>query len=160
MIEAVILGGGNRGDMVAQLDRAEQLIAQRAGSITARSDYYTTEPWGFECSDNFTNRAYVVSTALSAMELMEVLLEIEIELGRDRTAEYRSKVLGGQEYASRAIDLDILLYGQHLVVTPHLQIPHPSLLRRDFAMVPMCQVLNLDMDEGVELVRNIITNEI
>jgi 2-amino-4-hydroxy-6-hydroxymethyldihydropteridine diphosphokinase len=159
MIEAVILGGGNCGDTRAILDRAEQLMAQRAGEVISRSEWHTTEPWGFECSDSFTNRAYTLRTALSAEELIEVLLSIEAELGRNRRLEYHTKVLGGQEYAARVIDLDILLFGREVVVTPHLQIPHPLLLKRDFALAPMCQAMGITVEEGVELVKNIILND-
>ena len=81
-------------------------------------------------------------------------------MGRDRKAEYCAKVLNRQSYADRMIDLDILLYGEAVVVTPHLQIPHPRLLERDFAMLPMCDALGISSDKGAELVRKIIEDEI
>lgn len=160
MTDVVILGGGNIGDVKSRLDMAETLIAERIGEVISRSEWYTTEPWGFESSADFTNRAWLVSTALEATEVLERLLEIEIELGRNRKAEYCAKVLGRQSYADRMVDLDILLYGQRVVVTPHLQVPHPRLLERDFAMIPMCDVLGIDSDQGVELVRKIVEDEI
>jgi 2-amino-4-hydroxy-6-hydroxymethyldihydropteridine diphosphokinase len=97
---------------------------------------------------------------MAATEVLEILLDIEAELGRNRTEEYRHKVLGHQSYANRAIDLDILLYGNEVVVTPHLQVPHPHLLERDFALVPMCQALGIEIAEGRELVIKIVKNEI
>ena len=160
MTDVVILGGGNIGDVKSRLDTAETLIAERIGEVISRSEWYTTEPWGFESSADFTNRAWLVSTALEATEVLEHLLTIEVELGRNRKAEYCAKVLGHQSYADRMVDLDILLYGQRVVVTPHLQVPHPRLLERDFAMIPMCDVLGIDSDQGVELVRKIVENEI
>ena len=159
-MQCVILGGGNIGDAQSRLLRAEELIGQRIGCITSRSEWHTTEPWGFESSDNFTNVAWVVESALPATEILEELLAIEVELGRNRKAEYIAKVTGAQSYASRMIDLDILLYGNQVTVTPHLQVPHPRLLERDFAMVPMCQALGITVDEGRELVLKIVNNEI
>jgi 2-amino-4-hydroxy-6-hydroxymethyldihydropteridine diphosphokinase len=158
--DVVILGGGNVGDVVARLDSAEMLISERIGAVVARSDWHTTEPWGFESERSFTNRAYVVRTEMAATEVLEILLDIEAELGRNRTEEYRHKVLCRQSYANRAIDLDILLYGNEVVVTPHLQVPHPHLLERDFALVPMCQALGIEIAEGRELVIKIVKNEI
>ena len=160
MTDVVILGGGNIGDVKRRLDAAEILIAERIGEVISRSEWYTTEPWGFESSADFTNRAWMVSTALEATEVLERLLSIEVELGRNRKAEYCAKVLGHQSYADRMVDLDILLYGQRVVVTPHLQVPHPRLLERDFALVPMCQALGIEIAEGRELVIKIVKNEI
>ena len=159
-VDVVILGGGNMGDMEATLQRAEELIAQQIGAVSARSEVLKSEAWGFECSHPFSNRAWMATTELEPMEVMERLLAIEAQLGRDRKAEYREKVLGGQNYAARVIDLDILLYGQQVVVTPHLQIPHPMLLKRDFAIAPLCQVLGIDSDSCVELISNIVRDEI
>lgn len=159
-MEVVVLGGGNMGDVKQRLLCAESLIAERIGAVVSRSEWHTTEPWGFECSESFTNIAWVVATELLAEQVLESLLAIEQELGRDRRAEYRHKVLGGQSYASRAIDLDILLYGNSVIVTPHLQIPHPYLLQREFALLPMCQALGISREEGVERVRKIVEDEI
>lgn len=159
-MQCVILGGGNIGDAQLRLERAEELIAERIGVVTARSEWHKTEPWGFECSESFTNIAWVVETALSATEMLESLLQIEVELGRDRKAEYLAKVTGGQNYASRVIDLDILLYGDTVTVTPHLQVPHPKLLERDFAMVPMCQALGVTVKQGRERVMKIIEHNL
>lgn len=147
------------GDVEARLNEAQWLIERHIGVVVAHSSLHKTEPWGFECSQPFTNIAWLVSTDLEPMDVMENLLRIEEKLGRNRKAEYRAKVLGGQPYADRMIDLDILLYGQRVVVTPHLQIPHPLLLKRDFAMVPMCEALRIDLDRGVEMVRDIVANE-
>ena len=112
MVDVVILGGGNIGDVKGRLQAAETLITERVGSVVSRSEWYTTEPWGFESSSNFTNRAWMVETALEAAEVLEILLAIEVELGRNRKAEYRAKVLGHQSYADRVIDLDILQIGR------------------------------------------------
>ena len=160
MVDCVILGGGNIGDVQSRLCDAESLIAERIGEVVSRSKWYTTEAWGFESNDSFTNVAWVVRTDLAAAEVLEHLLEIEVLLGRNRRQEYCDKVLSRQSYANRLIDLDILLYGSEVVVSPHLQIPHPRLLERDFALVPMCDAMGIGVDEGKEFVINIVKNEI
>ena len=156
MKEVIVLGGGNIGRVTERLNRAEALMAERIGEVVCRSDFHTTEPWGFNCQQSFTNRAYVVKTDLTPTTVLERLLEIEAELGRDRKGEYIAKVMDNQCYACRMIDLDILLYGNDLVVTPHLQIPHPRLLVREFALVPMCQALGITVEEGIKRVKDII----
>lgn len=160
MVDCVILGGGNIGDAKSRLCRAEQAIAARIGAVVSRSEWYTTEAWGFESGSSFTNIAWVVRTALSATEVLEALLAIEVEMGRDRKREYLDKALSRQSYADRMIDLDILLYGDKVVVTPHLQVPHPRLLEREFALLPMCDALGIGAEEGREMVVNIVKNEI
>ena len=160
MVDCVILGGGNIGDTQQRLICAEQAIVARIGAVASRSEWYTTEAWGFESSSSFTNVAWVVRTELTASEVLETLLIIEAELGRDRKREYCDKVLSRQNYANRMIDLDILLYGSQVVVTPHLQVPHPRLLEREFAMAPMCDALGISTEEGREMVINIVKNEI
>lgn len=156
MIQTVILAGGNSSTTKDAIKKAEQEISARIGEVVSVSEWHTTEPWGFKCDNAFTNRAYVVNTELSATEVLETLLEIEVQTGRNRRAEYKEKVLRGENYASRVIDLDILLYGDTITVTPHLQIPHPKLLERDFALVPMCEALGLEISEARDYVRKII----
>lgn len=160
MRSVVVLGGGNVGDVTQTLDHAERLIAEQIGEIISRSTDHTTEAWGFESSSLFTNRAWVVQTTKEPMEVMDSLLDIEVQCGRDRKGEYRSKVLGGESYANRVVDLDILLYGSELVVTPHLQIPHPMLLERDFALQPMAEAMGISVEQAVELVTKIVKDEI
>ena len=71
MTDVVILGGGNIGDVKSRLDTAETLIAERIGEVISRSEWYTTEPWGFESSADLTKRARMVSTDLEATEVLE-----------------------------------------------------------------------------------------
>lgn len=156
MTQTVILAGGNLLESKSAIERAEKLISEGIGRIISASAWHTTEPWGFECDRAFTNRAYLVATHLSATEVLERLLEIEVSVGRNREAEYREKVLRGENYASRVIDLDILLYGDRVTVTPHLQVPHPRLMERDFALIPMCEVLGIESSQGRDYVKQII----
>ena len=160
MHRAIILAGGNIGDVAMRFEEAERLLVERGVAIVAKSQNYSTKAWGFESGSSFTNIAWVARTALSATEVLEALLAIEVEMGRDRKREYLDKALSRQSYADRMIDLDILLYGDKVVVTPHLQVPHPRLLEREFALLPMCDALGIGAEEGREMVVNIVKNEI
>ena len=134
---AVILGGGNAPDTAAALEAAGRLLGERVGEVTAHSELLCSKPWGFEAEADFVNRAFVVRTRLAAEALLDELQAIEALLGRDREAERREKLSTGQRYASRRIDLDILLYGRHRIDTPRLRVPHPRLLEREFAMAAL-----------------------
>ena len=102
--------------------------------LVERSSAYITEPWGFEADEWFLNELLVVETDLEPDDLMDRLLEIETELGRVRHPEIPG-------YQSRAIDLDILYYGDRVIDTEKVTIPHPLLHLREFALKPLCEVI-------------------
>lgn len=156
MVEAVILGGGNIGDVESRLKLAEKLIGERAGEVVAHSAFHSSKAWGFQSQNDFLNRAFVVRTTLTAEQLLDVLQGIEVELGRDREQEYREKMLSGEPYASRKIDLDILLYGDRLVTTERLHIPHPRIMQREFALEPLCEVTGLSREQMRERIEKIV----
>lgn len=143
MIEAIILGGGNIGDVEQRLTEAERLICERVGEVVARSSLHRSEAWGFHAENDFFNRAFVVRTALAPEELLDATQGIERELGRDREQEYSEKLMSGEPYASRKIDLDILLYGDEHISTERLQVPHPLIMQREFALLPLCEATGL-----------------
>lgn len=151
---AAILAGGNTHDVAERLDRAERLLAERVGRVVARSSVRESEAWGF-CAARFLNRAYIVETELEAEPLLDELQAIERELGRNREEELREKCATGERYASRPIDLDILLFGEQRIATERLTVPHALLLERDFALAPLGEALGLSRVEIVELVKDI-----
>ena len=122
--------GANLGDREATLREAVQRIA-RLGRIEAVSSTYETAPWGKADQPEFLNAALVLDTALAPRDLLDALLEIERGLGRDRSRE--------QRWGPRAIDLDILLYGD-VVSTGDPAIPHPRLHERAFALLPLAEI--------------------
>ncbi len=134
MTRCFILFGSNQGDKQALLERACTLINNRCGMLVERSSAYTTEPWGFEAEEWFLNELLVVETELRPDELMDRLLEIETELGRVRHPE---KV----GYCSRTVDLDILYYGDQIINTEKVTVPHPRLHLRKFALMPLCEII-------------------
>ena len=108
-------------------------INNRCGRVVKVSAPYESEPWGFETEEWFLNRVIVVETAMAPEDLLRQLLEIERELGRERHPEKEG-------YSSRTADLDILYYGDRIILTDVLTVPHPRLHRRRFALLPMCEV--------------------
>ena len=134
MEKGVVLFGSNMGDKEQIFLQACLLINNRCGHIMDLSAAYESEPWGFEADEWFLNRVIVLETELCPDSLLAELLDIEKELGRVRHPE----VAG---YCSRTADLDILYYGDRIVLTPTLTIPHPRLHLRRFALVPLCDVM-------------------
>ena len=131
--DVVILGGGTVGDVVARLDSAERLISERIGAVVARSDWHTTEPWGFETENLFLNQAIAIESALAPYDLLKELLAIEAELGRKR----KENQVG---YESRPIDLDIIYYDDIVNDDKDLTLPHPRLHHRRFVLTPLCEI--------------------
>src|ERR1700751_4775692 len=109
--------GANLGDPRAQIGRALALLRAETGvEVVAVSALRETDPVGYEDQPRFLNGAVELRTTLTARELLERLLEIERRLGRVRGE--------GPRFGPRAIDLDLLLYGDELVDEPGLQVPH------------------------------------
>lgn len=137
--EVLLLLGADQGDVRATFARAEAAIAARCGTVLARSRDHWTEPWGFAGPALFLNRALLVATALSPSRLMEALLAIEQGLGRVR---------GGTGYASRTLDIDILLWQDRRIDLPGVQVPHPRLHQRAFALAPAADLCPLAVPPG------------
>lgn len=133
MTRAVLITGGNLGDVASHLARARDCIAREMGRVVAESTVRTTEPWGFCAPEPFLNQVLVVETGLTPEELLSRALSIEADLGRVRTSE--------SGYASRTIDIDILFYGDRVIDTPSLTIPHPLIAQRAFVLDPLCEVM-------------------
>lgn len=130
--EAVLLLGGNLGDLPATFISAETLLNKRIGTVLASSRDHWTEPWGFTDERLFLNRALLVRSDLDPTALLEGVLGIERELGRVRDPAIR--------YSARTIDIDILLLGDRVIDLPHLQIPHPHMHERAFALAPAADI--------------------
>jgi 2-amino-4-hydroxy-6-hydroxymethyldihydropteridine diphosphokinase len=123
--------GTNLGDRENNLKFAVDKIGEYIGQIVHCSSIYETEPWGFESENQFLNMAVEVKTKLKPSGLLGRLLMIESLLGRLRE---------GKIYASRIIDLDILLYNDQIIETKALVIPHPRMHERKFVLAPLCEI--------------------
>ena len=109
MARAIILTGGNVGDVKTRLQNAQRLINQHAGPVMRCSHRYKSRAWGFDAEEEFSNQVLEVDTDLMPEQLLDALQAIERELGRDREAEQSLKQRTGARYTSRPIDIDILL---------------------------------------------------
>lgn len=116
------------------------MINDSVGAVMRCSHRYKSEAWGFSAPE-FTNQVLVADTDLSPEEVLEQVQRIEAALGRDRDAEARERELSGQKYASRSIDIDILLYDERIVDTERLKIPHPKMTEREFVLTPLCEIM-------------------
>jgi 2-amino-4-hydroxy-6-hydroxymethyldihydropteridine diphosphokinase len=141
MHRAVILAGGNIGDVAMRFVEAEQLVAERGVMIVAKSKNYSTKAWGFDSETLFTNAAWAVETALEAEALLDALQEVQNLLGRNRAEEQKAKAESGERYCSRTLDLDILFYDEEHIATERLSVPHPLIMERDFVIEPTCELL-------------------
>jgi 2-amino-4-hydroxy-6-hydroxymethyldihydropteridine diphosphokinase len=122
--------GANVGDRAASLRAAIDRIAG-LGSVVAVSSMFETAPWGITDQPAFLNAALVLDTELSPRALLDALLAIERDLGRDRAREVR--------WGPRRIDLDILLYDDR-VEEGDPALPHPRLHERAFVLVPLAEI--------------------
>jgi 2-amino-4-hydroxy-6-hydroxymethyldihydropteridine diphosphokinase len=128
---AVYLGlGSNLGDREANLRRALALLAAAGVSVARVSPVYETQPVGYQEQGKFLNAVCTGETSLEAQALLRALKEIEAALGRT----------SGPRNGPRPIDIDILLYGDLLLSTPELTIPHPRLAERAFVLAPLADV--------------------
>jgi 2-amino-4-hydroxy-6-hydroxymethyldihydropteridine diphosphokinase len=146
MKEIFILLGSNRGDRMDYMARAMQMISTNVGAVLKKSAVYETEPWGFKDSTPFLNQVIEIETNLSPAELLEQLLTIEARLGRIRPfggcgCSTSANQQAETAYAGRTIDLDILFYGNKLVFTDDLMIPHPRLHERRFSLIPLNEMV-------------------
>lgn len=130
MNKAYLLTGGNLGNRAENLETAKRMIDERAGSVLKTSSVYETAAWGKTNQPDYLNQALMIKTPLQPNELLECLLQIEKELGRVRQ----------EKYGSRTIDIDILFYGDSIMNTPRLVIPHPQLQNRRFVLEPLAEI--------------------
>ena len=126
--------GSNLGQRKQFLQEALKLIQNRIGGIESVSRYYESEAWGFSSDNSFYNCCLSLQTTIDPLPLMDLLLEIEQEMGRLRQ---------GMGYSDRVIDIDMLLYGDSRLDHPRLTLPHPSMVDRRFVLAPLTEIAPL-----------------
>jgi 2-amino-4-hydroxy-6-hydroxymethyldihydropteridine diphosphokinase len=121
--------GSNLGDRAGNLQVAINALRQEM-RITAVSSLYETEPVGVLDQPSFYNLALAVQTDLAPANLLATIKCIEWEVGRRPTI----------RWGPRIVDIDILLYGDLVLDTPQLVIPHPEMPNRAFVLVPLAEI--------------------
>ena len=121
--------GSNLGDREANLAAAISAL-EGHGELMAKSRVYETEPVGYEDQPAFLNQVCKLAVKYSPTELLDATRRIERELGRKPTF----------PNGPRIIDIDVLLYGERIIHTTNLDVPHPKLPERRFVLVPICDI--------------------
>lgn len=128
--KAVLIIGGNLGDRNELLGQAVNFICNK-NQISSISSIYETQAWGNVAKKKFLNQVIEIETNFSPEKLLNFILEIEQKLGR-----YRTEIWG-----DRTMDIDILYYGNQVINTPKLTIPHRYIAERKFVLVPLAEIL-------------------
>lgn len=128
---AYLVIGGNMGEREDELSRATKLLEERCGSIIDKSAIFETAPWGKTDQGDFLNQALVLTTGLTARELLKEILYIEILMGRNRQ----------EKLGPRIIDIDIIFFNHQVLNEPDLVVPHPEMSKRRFVLEPLNQVI-------------------
>lgn len=127
---AYLLLGSNLGDRAAHLVAGRQHLLATAGDLVAESAIYETAAWGVENQPAFLNQVLAFETYLPAQALLAVCLAAEQQQGRVRL----------ERWGARSLDVDVLLYGNVIMQTPFLTLPHPALPDRRFALLPLAEI--------------------
>ena len=130
MNHVYLMIGGNIGNRLANLENARKSIGIKCGPIQTYSSIFETEAWGLKEQPAFYNQALCIETALSPKDLMAMLLEIEVSMGRERLI----------PLGPRTMYLDIIYFNQTIMDAPGLIIPHPRLTLRNFVLAPLVEI--------------------
>jgi len=130
LITAYLSLGSNLGDRYANLHEAVQRIERGGIHVTRLSSIYETEPQDLPDQPWFLNQIAEVETDLAPAALLTAMQKIEHEMGRERAV----------PKGPRTIDIDMLLYGEEVIQTPALQIPHPRMTTRRFVLEPLAEL--------------------
>lgn len=149
--------GTNIGCKKENLTRAIDLLSLALGKCISVSQYIETAPWGFESRNSFLNCAAAFETTLEPLQLLDITEDIERKLGRTHKSH-------GGNYSDRIIDIDILLYGNIIVESERLTIPHPLMHKRLFVLEPLAEIAPgavhpVQKKEIVQLLKELKTND-
>ncbi|MFH0925562.1 MAG: 2-amino-4-hydroxy-6-hydroxymethyldihydropteridine diphosphokinase [bacterium] len=130
-VDAYVGFGSNLGDCSANLKKAIELLSIKEGiKLGQISSFYLTEPVGYKDQPYFTNAVCLFKTTLGVNEFFTNLKTIECLMGREKTF----------KWGPRKIDLDLLLYGDLVLNSPDLKIPHPLMNKRNFVLIPLTEI--------------------
>lgn len=122
--------GSNLGDRAANMEEALERLEARGVRLLARSSFLETAPYGISDQPAFINCAAKCETALPPAGLIAAALGVESDMGRVRE----------RRWGPRNIDIDVILYGDLVLKTPELTVPHYDMHNRDFVLGPLCEL--------------------
>ena len=125
-----LLLGSNSGDRSRQLRMAIEFIVKEVGNSIAESKIYETAPWGKMDQPHFLNQAIEIESPLSPKDVLVKVQSIEQRLGRTRL----------EKWGERSIDIDIIYFGDTIIDTPDLVIPHLHIAERKFVLIPLVEI--------------------
>jgi 2-amino-4-hydroxy-6-hydroxymethyldihydropteridine diphosphokinase len=128
--EVVLSLGGNKGNREKLLFHAIESLNDFFQLLSV-SKIYETQAWGGVAKANFLNQIAVISTAKKSDEVLEIIQKIESDLGRTRE----------EPWGDRTMDIDMLYYGNQVIETEKLKVPHPFIAHRRFILVPLNELL-------------------
>lgn len=147
-IRAYIGLGSNLDNPRAQLDRAVAALEQIPACRLLRvSSYYRSLPMGPQDQPHYLNAVALLETSLQPEALLEALQVLELQQGRVRQ----------QHWGPRTLDLDLLLYADHVIDSERLQVPHTGLFQRNFVLYPLHEIEPGLVFPGKEVLEEIIT---
>lgn len=123
--------GSNLGERSKNIQKAIQLLERQKIIPIKQSSLYETDPLGFESKNRFLNAVLLCETELSPHEVLNTLLNIEQDMGRNRNA---------NGYCDRIIDLDFLFADAIIIHDPNLVLPHPKMQERVFVLEPLAEI--------------------
>ena len=121
--------GSNVGDTKGHLKKAEELLCETL-DCTVSAPLYASKAVGYTDQADFLNTVVCGQTTLSPEELLQLITDIEVKVGRTKTF----------RWGPREIDIDIIFYDDVIMNQPGLTIPHPHFFERDFVLRPMCDL--------------------
>ena len=122
--------GSNLGDRLSILNTAVSKISTQVGDLLLLSKIYQSSPWGVEGQGDFLNQVILIESRYSAKLILEIILNIEKELGRVRI----------EKWGERVIDIDILFYNDEIIEASDLCVPHKYISKRKFVLLPLNEI--------------------
>jgi 2-amino-4-hydroxy-6-hydroxymethyldihydropteridine diphosphokinase len=144
MITAYIAVGSNLADPVSQAKRAiEALKTLPESELIKASELYSSTPMGPQNQPDYINAVVAIKTNLTPLQLLDCTQAIELEQGRVRKDE---------RWGPRTLDLDIILYGNEVINSERLTIPHYGMKEREFVLYPLAEIApSLQLPDGTEV---------
>lgn len=134
MLRQIVLGlGGNLGDVQNSIREANAIIEQQLSVEVLSSGFYETQPWGNIQQPNFINSVSVFHSNNALSKIFGLIQSIEKQFGREREKE--------QKWGARNLDIDVLFFGNTVINTKKIEIPHPHIINRNFVLVPLAEIM-------------------